>query len=93
MSEVEESEQGSVKQFFSLGLVNTKAVYTAPRPDGSIKVVNSGNYFGPTGPESIITGSAVAVFVPLDTGAMTVTATWRDPSGRILAARTDRITE
>ena len=36
--------------------------------------------------------SAVAVFVPLDTGAMTVTATWRDPSGRILAARTDRIT-
>lgn len=53
-------EQGSVKQFFSLGLVNTKAVYT-PQPDGTIKVENSGNYFWADGPESTITGSAVPV--------------------------------
>ena len=59
-------EQGSVKQFFSLGLVNTKAVYT-PLPDGSIKVENSGNYFGPNGPESNITGSAVPVNSPTNT--------------------------
>ena len=42
-------EQGSVKQFFSIGLVNTTATYT-PQPDGTIKVENSGNYFGPNGP-------------------------------------------
>ena len=53
-------EQGSVKQFFSFGLVNTKAVYT-PQPDGSIKVQNSGNYFGPNGPQSNITGAALVV--------------------------------
>ena len=53
-------EQGSVKQFFSIGLVNTKAVYSL-NDDGSIKVQNSGNYFGPNGPESNITGSAVPV--------------------------------
>ena len=33
-------EQGSVKQFFSFGLVNTKAQYSL-NPDGSIKVQNS----------------------------------------------------
>ncbi len=59
-------EQGSVKQFFSFGLVNTKAVYT-PQPDGSIKVENSGNYFGPNGPESTITGAAVPVNSPTNT--------------------------
>jgi len=59
-------EQGSVKQFFSFGLVNTKAVYT-PQPDGSIKVENSGNYFGPNGPESSITGAAVPVNGPTNT--------------------------
>ena len=53
-------EQGSVKQFFSIGLVNTKAVYSL-NDDGSIKVENSGNYFGPNGPASNITGSAVPV--------------------------------
>ena len=53
-------EVGSVKQFFSLGLVNTKAVYSL-NPDGSIKVVNSGNYFSSTGPQSMIVGSAVLV--------------------------------
>ncbi|MCB0923114.1 MAG: lipocalin family protein [Mycobacterium sp.] len=53
-------EQGSVKQFFSLGLVNTTAVYT-PQPGGTIKVENSGNYFWPNGPQSTITGSAVPV--------------------------------
>jgi len=53
-------EQGSVRQFFSIGLVNTKAVYSL-NPDGSIKVQNSGNYFGPNGPASNITGSAVPV--------------------------------
>lgn len=53
-------EQGSVRQFFSVGLVNTKAVYSL-NPDGTIKVQNSGNYFGPNGPASNITGSAVPV--------------------------------
>lgn len=53
-------EQGSVKQFFSIGLVNTKAVYTA-NPDGTIRVQNSGNYFFNRGPRSSIVGSAVAV--------------------------------
>ncbi len=53
-------EQGSVKQFFSIGLVNTKAVYTA-KPDGTLGVKNSGNYFFKWGPKSTITGSAVPV--------------------------------
>ena len=53
-------EQGSVKMFFSVGLVNTTATYSL-NPDGSIKVENSGNYFGPNGPASNITGSAVPV--------------------------------
>jgi len=53
-------EQGSVKMFFSIGLVNTTATYSL-NPDGSIKVENSGIYFGPNGPESNITGSAVPV--------------------------------
>jgi lipocalin len=59
-------EQGSVKQFFSIGLVNIKAVYT-PQPDGTITVENSGNYFGPNGPESTITGAAVPVNSPTNT--------------------------
>ena len=59
-------EQGSVKQFFAIGLVNTKAVYT-PQADGTIKVENSGNYFGPNGPQSNITGSAVPVNSPTNT--------------------------
>lgn len=53
-------EQGSVKQFFSIGLVNTKAVYTL-NPDGTIRVQNSGNYFVNGGPQSSIVGSAVPV--------------------------------
>jgi lipocalin len=53
-------EQGSVKQLFSIGLVNTKAVYTL-RPDGTLGVRNSGNYFFRWGPRSSISGSAVAV--------------------------------
>lgn len=53
-------EQGSVKQFFSIGLVNTKAVYTL-NPDGTIRVQNSGNYFVNRGPLSSIVGSAVPV--------------------------------
>jgi len=53
-------EQGSVKQFFSFGLVNTKAVYTL-RPDGTLGVRNSGNYFFKWGPRSSIRGAAVAV--------------------------------
>lgn len=53
-------EVGSVKQFFSLGLVNTTAVYSL-NPDGSIKVVNSGNYFVNNGPKSTITGTALPV--------------------------------
>jgi lipocalin len=53
-------EHGSVKQFFSIGLVNTKAVYTA-KTDGTLGVKNSGNYFFNCGPKSTITGSAVPV--------------------------------
>ncbi|CAN5414106.1 lipocalin family protein [soil metagenome] len=53
-------EVGSVKQFFSAGLVNTTATYTL-RPDGAIGVENSGNYFGPSGPLSQITGTALPV--------------------------------
>ena len=53
-------EQGSVKQFFSIGLVNTQATYSL-NPDGTIKVQNSGNYFFNWGPRSSITGSAVPV--------------------------------
>jgi len=53
-------EQGSVKQFFSIGLVNTKAVYSL-NPDGTIRVQNSGNYFFNRGPQSSIVGSAVPV--------------------------------
>ncbi|MFB1296167.1 lipocalin family protein [Mycobacterium sp. pW049] len=53
-------EVGSVKQFFSIGLVNTTAVYSL-NPDGSIKVENSGNYFFSDGPKSTIVGSALPV--------------------------------
>lgn len=53
-------EQGSVKQFFSIGLVNTKAVYTL-KQDGTLGVQNSGNYFFKRGPKSSIVGSAVPV--------------------------------
>lgn len=53
-------EQGSVKQFFSIGLVNTKAVYSV-NPDGTIRVENSGNYFFNRGPLSSIVGAAVPV--------------------------------
>ena len=53
-------EQGSVKQFFSIGLVNTKAVYTL-NTDGTIRVQNSGNYFFNKGLRSSIVGSAVPV--------------------------------
>lgn len=58
-------EVGSVKQLFSLGLVNISAEYT-PQADGSVQVVNRGEYFFPGGPESRIVGSAVPVD---DTGA------------------------
>lgn len=53
-------EVGSVKQFFSLGLVNTKAVYSL-NPDGSVRVENSGNYFVNNGPSSRIVGVALPV--------------------------------
>ena len=53
-------EQGSVRQFFSIGLVNTSATYTALGPT-TIKVENSGNYFFNNGPQSTITGSAEVV--------------------------------
>ena len=59
-------EQGSVKKFFSLGLVNTTATYT-PQSDGSVKVENAGNYFGPNGPSSTITGAALVVNDPTNT--------------------------
>ena len=53
-------EIASVKQFFSIGLVNTRAEYSA-LPDGSIKVVNTGRYFTKDGFLSTITGTAVPV--------------------------------
>lgn len=53
-------EQGSVKQFFSIGLVNTKAVYSL-NPNGTIRVENSGNYLFNRGLRSSIVGSAVPV--------------------------------
>lgn len=53
-------ELGSVKQFFSIGLVNSKAEYSL-RADGNIRVENSGNYFTAGGPQSRIVGSAVPV--------------------------------
>jgi lipocalin len=53
-------EVGSVKQFFSIGLVNTTAVYSL-NADGSIRVANSGNYFFDGGPQSRIVGTALPV--------------------------------
>lgn len=53
-------EQGSVPQFFSIGLVNTTAQYTL-NPDGSIRVENSGYYFSPDFLKSTIVGAAVPV--------------------------------
>lgn len=53
-------EVGSVKQFFSIGLVNTTAQYSLT-PDGTVKVVNSGNYFFNKGPKSTINGTASPV--------------------------------
>ena len=53
-------EVGSVKQFFSVGLVNTTAEYSL-NADGTIKVVNSGNYFFDKGPKSTINGTASPV--------------------------------
>ena len=53
-------EVGSVKQFFSVGLVNTTAEYSL-NGDGTIKVVNSGNYFFDKGPKSTINGTASPV--------------------------------
>ena len=53
-------ELGSVKQFFSVGLVNSKAEYSL-RPDGNIRVENTGNYFAANGPVARIVGSAFPV--------------------------------
>ncbi len=53
-------EVGSVKQFFSVGLVNVTANYQL-NPDGSVRVENRGEYFVNGGPESRIVGNAAAV--------------------------------
>lgn len=53
-------EIASVKQFFSVGLVNTTANYQL-NGDGSIRVENAGQYFANGGPESRIVGAARAV--------------------------------
>jgi lipocalin len=53
-------ELGSVKQFFSFGLVNTAAEYSL-NDNGTIRVENSGRYFFAAGPESRIVGAAVPV--------------------------------
>lgn len=59
-------EQGSVKLPFAWGLVNTKAQYSL-KSDGTLGVLNSGNYFGPNGPQTSINGSAVPVNAPTNT--------------------------
>jgi len=59
-------EQGSVKQLFAIGLVNTTATYT-PQTDGTITVENAGNYFRPTGPGVNIIGAAVSTNKPTNT--------------------------
>ena len=59
-------EQGSVKLPFAWGLVNTTATYSL-KSDGSIRVQNAGNYFGPNGPQTTIDGTAVPVNSPTDT--------------------------
>ncbi len=53
-------EVASIKQFFSVGLVNSTAEYSL-LPNGNIRVFNSGNYFSADGPRSEIIGSAVPV--------------------------------
>lgn len=53
-------EVGSVKQFFSVGLVNVTANYQL-ESDGSVRVENRGEYFFDGGPESRIVGNAVAL--------------------------------
>lgn len=53
-------EIASVKQFFSVGLVNTTATYTA-RPDGTIGVFNQGRFLSADGPLSTIEGAAIPV--------------------------------
>lgn len=53
-------EVGSVKQFFSFGLVNTTARYDA-HPDGSIRVENSGDLLVDGGPPVRIVGTALPV--------------------------------
>ena len=54
-------EVASVKQFFSVGLVNTKAIYSPLPNGGGVVVNNSGNYFTNDGPLSEIFGAAVPV--------------------------------
>jgi lipocalin len=53
-------EVGSVKQFFSIGLVNTTAEYSL-LPNGWIRVVNRGDFLFPGGPKAAIEGTAVPV--------------------------------
>jgi lipocalin len=53
-------EVASVKLFFSIGLVGSTANYSL-NADGTIKVVNTGNYFSFDGPLSRIVGSAIPV--------------------------------
>lgn len=53
-------ELGSVKQFFSVGLVNSRADYSL-LPSGAIGVRNTGRYFAASGPQSQIIGTAVPV--------------------------------
>ena len=54
-------ELGSVKQFFSVGLVNSTANYSLNADGSAIIVVNTGRYFSATGPESSVLGSAIPV--------------------------------
>ena len=68
-------EVGSIKQFFSLGLVNTTAFYRL-NTDGSIGVENSGNYFFNDGPKVTIVGAAL----PVDPGNDKLNVTFFGPA-------------
>ena len=61
-------EQGSVKQFFSIGLVNTKAVY-ARSPTARSRWRTPATTSAPTGRPRTITGSAVVVNSPPTPGS------------------------
>jgi hypothetical protein len=79
-------EVGGVKQFFSIGLVNTTAVYSL-NADGSIRVVNSGNYFVDGGPQSRIVGTALPVSADKQAERHLLRSAVCGPAGELLDRR------